>query len=220
MCFYRRRDLPEHLIALADKHQQQQLYSTSIPNSPSIKDSSQQKTVVVKSQVTTSKSIPFVDDQSNNKVLIFDVADSNKKEEKNRNLNNTDDQCKYISVYSRQKNLTKNLCFNKYLLILVARNNFWHGEQLKQRELFLSRQVETLATTYIRGKCTVNLYNETESLDSYLEKDVSLQVKNYIYCVCCTFFKIKNISFFFYFLNVWFDFNVYSLITIRKYRYL
>jgi hypothetical protein len=33
--------------------------------------------------------------------------------------------------------------------------------------------VETLAATHIRGKCTVTLYNETESLDSYLEREVS-----------------------------------------------
>lgn len=52
-------------------------------------------------------------------------------------------------------------------------HDWWHSEQLKQRELFLSRQVETLAATHIRGKCTVTLYNETESLDSYLEREVS-----------------------------------------------
>lgn len=43
--------------------------------------------------------------------------------------------------------------------------------QLKHRELFLSRQVETLPATHIRGKCTVTLLNETESLLSYLVKD-------------------------------------------------
>ncbi|KAG1678102.1 Metastasis-associated protein MTA3 [Nymphon striatum] len=44
--------------------------------------------------------------------------------------------------------------------------------QLKHRELFLSRQIETLPATHIRGKCTVTLLNETESLLSYLNKDV------------------------------------------------
>ncbi|XP_022249422.1 metastasis-associated protein MTA3-like [Limulus polyphemus] len=43
--------------------------------------------------------------------------------------------------------------------------------QLKHRELFLSRQVETLPATHIRGKCTVTLLNETESLASYLNKE-------------------------------------------------
>ncbi|VDI23707.1 metastasis-associated protein MTA [Mytilus galloprovincialis] len=43
--------------------------------------------------------------------------------------------------------------------------------QLKHRELFLSRQVETLPATHIRGKCVVTLLNETESLLTYLNKD-------------------------------------------------
>lgn len=43
--------------------------------------------------------------------------------------------------------------------------------QLKHRELFLSRQVETLPATHIRGKCSVTLLNETESLASYLNKE-------------------------------------------------
>lgn len=62
---------------------------------------------------------------------------------------------------------------DKVALAAQQQNDWWRTEQLKQRELFLSRQVETLAATHIRGKCTVTLYNETESLDSYLERDVS-----------------------------------------------
>lgn len=48
--------------------------------------------------------------------------------------------------------------------------------QMKHRELFLTRQVETLAATQIRGKCSVTLLNEEESLLSYLNKDVSCTV--------------------------------------------
>lgn len=44
-------------------------------------------------------------------------------------------------------------------------------QQLKHRELFLSRQNEILPATHIRGKCTVTLLNETESLGSYLNKE-------------------------------------------------
>ena len=44
-------------------------------------------------------------------------------------------------------------------------------QQLNQRELFLSRQVETLPATNIRGKCSVTLLNETESFSAYLEKE-------------------------------------------------
>jgi len=44
--------------------------------------------------------------------------------------------------------------------------------QLKHRELFLSRQVETLPATHIRGKCNIMLHNETELISSYLDKEV------------------------------------------------
>lgn len=47
--------------------------------------------------------------------------------------------------------------------------------QLKHRELFLSRQVETLPATHIRGKCAITLLNETESFLSYLNKEVGIR---------------------------------------------
>jgi metastasis-associated protein MTA len=43
--------------------------------------------------------------------------------------------------------------------------------QLRHRELFLTRQNETLLATNIRGKCSVTLYNETESFLSYLNTE-------------------------------------------------
>uniref|UniRef100_A0A8C4LK10 Metastasis associated 1 family member 2 n=1 Tax=Equus asinus asinus TaxID=83772 RepID=A0A8C4LK10_EQUAS len=43
--------------------------------------------------------------------------------------------------------------------------------QLKHRELFLSRQFESLPATHIRGKCSVTLLNETDILSQYLEKE-------------------------------------------------
>ena len=44
--------------------------------------------------------------------------------------------------------------------------------QLRHRELFLTRQNETLLATNIRGKCLVVLHNETESFVSYLSNEV------------------------------------------------
>ncbi|KAF6768329.1 hypothetical protein AHF37_06787 [Paragonimus kellicotti] len=43
--------------------------------------------------------------------------------------------------------------------------------QIRHRELFLSRQLETLPATHIRGKCTVTLHNETEPCIIYLTKE-------------------------------------------------
>lgn len=67
--------------------------------------------------------------------------------------------------------------------------------QLKHRELFLSRQVETLPATHIRGKCSVTLLNETESFLSYLNKDVSVlyRVECSIY-VFVSFIQQSNIK--------------------------
>ncbi|XP_054978752.1 metastasis-associated protein MTA3 isoform X1 [Sorex araneus] len=43
--------------------------------------------------------------------------------------------------------------------------------QLRHRELFLSRQYESLPATHIRGKCSVALLNETESVLAYLDRE-------------------------------------------------
>ena len=46
--------------------------------------------------------------------------------------------------------------------------------QLRHRELFLTRQNETLLATNIRGKCLVTLHNETETFFSYLNSEVRI----------------------------------------------
>ena len=43
--------------------------------------------------------------------------------------------------------------------------------QLKHRELFLSRQMETFRIDAVRGKCNVTVLNELESLQSYLTNE-------------------------------------------------
>ncbi|KAH0551254.1 hypothetical protein KQX54_000916 [Cotesia glomerata] len=60
----------------------------------------------------------------------------------------------------------------------VAELSSKQRHQMKHRELFLSRQVETMPATHIRGKCCVTLLNETESLLSYLNKEDS-----FFYCL-------------------------------------
>uniref|UniRef100_A0AAX7SYX4 Metastasis associated 1 family, member 3 n=1 Tax=Astatotilapia calliptera TaxID=8154 RepID=A0AAX7SYX4_ASTCA len=62
--------------------------------------------------------------------------------------------------------------------------------QLRHRELFLSRQYESLPATHIRGKCSVALLNETEAVLSYLDKEHKQNVITWkanpllSYCVC------------------------------------
>ncbi|KAL9871272.1 metastasis associated 1-like isoform 3-T6 [Glossina fuscipes fuscipes] len=112
MCFYRRRDLPNPLVQLADKHQ------------------------------------PALDDERASPVNITIT-------EKLTGGNNTG-----LSADKGEH--------------LTAKQRY----QIKHRELFLSRQVESIPATQIRGKCSVTLLNETESLQSYLNKD-----DTFFYCL-------------------------------------
>uniref|UniRef100_A0A0K8VJX3 Metastasis-associated protein MTA3 n=1 Tax=Bactrocera latifrons TaxID=174628 RepID=A0A0K8VJX3_BACLA len=105
MCFYRRRDLPNPLVQLADKHQ------------PAL-------------------------DEGLNSPIHHGPGGGGANSEKGESL--------------------------------TAKQRY----QIKHRELFLSRQVEALPATQIRGKCSVTLLNETESLQSYLSKD-----DTFFYCL-------------------------------------
>ncbi|KAJ0173527.1 hypothetical protein K1T71_010676 [Dendrolimus kikuchii] len=122
MCFYRRRDLPNPLIQLADKHQMAQ---------------SEDSPVAMKLKKICLKT-PVGEEQAAQAVLDPALA---AMEEESTELPGTD------GLAPKQRH------------------------QAKHRELFLSRHVETLPATHIRGKCTVTLLNETESLLSYLNKD-------------------------------------------------
>ncbi|XP_047512200.1 metastasis-associated protein MTA3 isoform X1 [Pieris napi] len=122
MCFYRRRDLPNPLIQLADKHQMAQ---------------SEDSPVAMKLKKICLKT-PIGEEQAAQAVLDPAIV---AMEEESSELPGTD------GMPPKQRH------------------------QAKHRELFLSRHVETLPATHIRGKCSVTLLNETESLLSYLNKD-------------------------------------------------
>ncbi|XP_072929743.1 metastasis-associated protein MTA3 isoform X2 [Epargyreus clarus] len=122
MCFYRRRDLPNPLIQLADKHQMAQ---------------SEDSPVAMKLKKICLKT-PIGEEQAAQAVLDPAIV---AMEEESTELPGTD------GLAPKQRH------------------------QAKHRELFLSRHVETLPATHIRGKCSVTLLNETESLLSYLNKD-------------------------------------------------
>merc|ERR1719318_707050 len=52
-----------------------------------------------------------------------------------------------------------------------AKNENCEKALFKSREVFLSRQTETLPATLIRGKCTVTLLSEVETFTSYTNRD-------------------------------------------------
>jgi hypothetical protein len=63
--------------------------------------------------------------------------------------------------------------------------------QLRHRELFLTRQNETLLATNIRGKCLVTLHNETETFVSYLNSEVKIN-KTKLRSIVCLFVHFKG----------------------------
>lgn len=137
MCFYRRRDLPNHLIQLADKHQM----STSDDPSVTMKlKKAWLRTPVGDEQLAQ----PIVDP------LIAPIDEE--RTSPNGSIGSNSDKGEILNTKQRH--------------------------QVKHRELFLSRQVETLPATHIRGKCSVTLLNETESLTSYLNKE-----DTFFYCL-------------------------------------
>lgn len=152
MCFYRRRDLPTPLVQLADKHQMA---------------TSEDSPVAMKLKKMWLKT-PVGEEQAAQAVL--DPALVALEEE--RNSPNTTGGGGGGGGGAGEKG--------------GGGGNDRSGEQLnpkqrhqmKHRELFLSRQVETLPATQIRAKCSVTLLNEEESLLSYLNKD-----DTFFYCL-------------------------------------
>uniref|UniRef100_A0A336LBQ9 CSON006420 protein n=1 Tax=Culicoides sonorensis TaxID=179676 RepID=A0A336LBQ9_CULSO len=136
LCFYRRKDLPNPLVQLADKHQIAQ---------------SEDSPVAMKLKKMWLKT-PVSEEQAAQAVL--DPALVALEEERNSPNNNSTGDHKGEQLNTKQRH------------------------QMKQRELFLSRQLETLPATHIRGKCSVTLLNEEESLLSYLNKD-----DTFFYCL-------------------------------------
>lgn len=154
MCFYRRRDLPTPLVQLADKHQMA---------------TSEDSPVAMKLKKMWLKT-PVGEEQAAQAVL--DPALVALEEE--RNSPNTTGGGGAGGGGAGEKGGGG------------GGGNDRSGEQLnpkqrhqmKHRELFLSRQVETLPATQIRAKCSVTLLNEEESLLSYLNKD-----DTFFYCL-------------------------------------
>jgi metastasis-associated protein MTA len=128
MCFYRRRDISNSLILLADKH-----HKIEECKSPPHGEDGESNDSTAKAVVTS--------------VIIAVAVEENGTDSTTNGNNNNHGGRGMEEIPEKLRH------------------------QLKHRELFLSRQVETLPATHIRGKCCVTLLNETESLLSYLNKE-------------------------------------------------
>ncbi|KAH8359693.1 hypothetical protein KR093_008390 [Drosophila rubida] len=154
MCFYRRCDLPNPLVQLADKHQ-----LATAEDSP----------LATKLKKTWLRT-PVGEEQAAQAVLDPSIAALEAERTSptqasagattgNSSTNNTNNSSAASGAAAGGDGEKSEA--------LTSKQRY----QIKHRELFLSRQVETIPATQIRGKCSVTLLNETESLQSYLNKD-------------------------------------------------
>uniref|UniRef100_A0A2C9JPS8 Metastasis-associated protein MTA1 n=1 Tax=Biomphalaria glabrata TaxID=6526 RepID=A0A2C9JPS8_BIOGL len=187
MCFYRRRDISNSLILLADKHHNT-LEEETEEDRDVVEDETEQRKdfqafpMYVKLLMYESLHVKFVGyffsytAQKNAFSSCACLKVNLKVDESSSPLEDGDVKESTGKVTAVEENGTDTTTNGN-------NNNNNHGgrgmeeipeklrHQLKHRELFLSRQVETLPATHIRGKCCVTLLNETESLLSYLNKE-------------------------------------------------
>ncbi|XP_011880594.1 PREDICTED: metastasis-associated protein MTA3 isoform X1 [Vollenhovia emeryi] len=151
MCFFRRRDLPPTLVMLADKHQ---LASAEQQRSESPASTQNQKL----ENPDTAKEMTNKDGIGP-KVMIKGGGKGGWLKAP-------------LSEAQEPHGMEEGIPGGVTELSSKQRH------QMKHRELFLSRQVETLPATHIRGKCCVTLLNETESATNYINRDDS-----FFYCL-------------------------------------
>ncbi|TKR69356.1 hypothetical protein L596_021529 [Steinernema carpocapsae] len=143
LCFYRRRDVNETLLKTADKSTRHFAFDTVDINR--------------KRWLSPNKSKEAKPEEENG------MDDSPKPmqivEEEEESLQNGDDEQK----------VNGDLASFGGLPLGAEKLSTENVHALRQKELFLSRNIETLPATNIRGKCSVTLLSECETADEYLE---------------------------------------------------
>ncbi|KAH8381981.1 hypothetical protein KR009_001208 [Drosophila setifemur] len=175
MCFYRRRDLPNPLVQLADKHQL--ATAEDSPLATKLKKTWLRTPVGEEqaAQAVLDPSIAALDEERTSPTQSSGggaASTTTNAGSNNSNSSNTASGAAASGAGSGGSGGTGNDAEKGEALTSKQRY------QIKHRELFLSRQVESIPATQIRGKCSVTLLNETESLQSYLNKD-----DTFFYCL-------------------------------------
>uniref|UniRef100_A0A1A9W705 Metastasis-associated protein MTA3 n=1 Tax=Glossina brevipalpis TaxID=37001 RepID=A0A1A9W705_9MUSC len=169
MCFYRRRDLPNPLVQLADKHQLLCIYISNANKcicdifQHCLVAAAEDSPLAMKLKRTWLRT-PVGEEQAAQAVLDPSIAALDDERTSPVNITITE-------KLTGGNNASLSADKGEHL---TAKQRY----QIKHRELFLSRQVESIPATQIRGKCSVTLLNETESLQSYLNKD-----DTFFYCL-------------------------------------
>jgi len=197
MCFFRRRDIPSHLLsvtctyskhsALEDEGEFDLCGNAGIPTTPTPHTPSPHTRLMVSPPSTTvsprnsstgsnpsksSSSIDINNAASNGNNMDGNLSPSfnhnNNVSLRNTNQNSRESNGGFSSAMLKNKrNSLMEADIKRGMLGLTEDER----HQLRHRELFLTRQIETLPASQIRGKCSVTLLNEAESLSSYISQD-------------------------------------------------
>ncbi|XP_030239329.1 metastasis-associated protein MTA3 isoform X1 [Drosophila navojoa] len=177
MCFYRRRDLPNPLVQLADKHQL--ATAEDSPLAMKLKKTWLRTPVGEEqaAQAVLDPSIAALEEERTSPTQASAASatnnsSTNNNTNNNNNNNNSNNNNSAASGAAAAGGAAGG--DGEKSDALTSKQRY----QIKHRELFLSRQVESIPATQIRGKCSVTLLNETESLQSYLNKD-----DTFFYCL-------------------------------------
>ncbi|KAI1720510.1 BAH domain-containing protein [Ditylenchus destructor] len=145
VCFYRRRDLPLSLLKIADQAERQ----NQILSRP-------KRSLLSRGDLAST---------SNGNDIKAEVKENGVEAESCKSPDNGDKEENKSEVQNERS-------FGFAGLPLGAdKLSPTQIHALRQRELFLSRQIETLPATQIRGKCAVVILNEVETCDMYLTKE-------------------------------------------------
>uniref|UniRef100_A0A914NCR9 Metastasis-associated protein MTA3 n=1 Tax=Meloidogyne incognita TaxID=6306 RepID=A0A914NCR9_MELIC len=174
-CFFRRRDLPDSILKIADQAERQnKILSKPRRTLLDLKESVTSSAPLLEANGGDSKSASPKENglpESSNEAQNSANLDDGKKESCSSHSQNNNDEG---NVSSSTTTFSHPKCYGFAGLPRGATNlSSEQLHELRQKELFLSRIVETLPATQIRGKCLVVILNEVETCDMYIGKDDS-----------------------------------------------
>ncbi|CAK5025514.1 unnamed protein product [Meloidogyne enterolobii] len=174
-CFFRRRDLPDSILKIADQAERQnKILSKPRRTLLDLKESVTSSAPVLEANGGDSKSASPKENglpESSNEAQNSANLDDGKKESCSSHSQNNNDEG---NVSSSTTTFSHPKCYGFAGLPRGATNlTSEQLHELRQKELFLSRIVETLPATQIRGKCSVVILNDVETCDMYIGKDDS-----------------------------------------------
>uniref|UniRef100_A0A0N4ZKK6 BAH domain-containing protein n=1 Tax=Parastrongyloides trichosuri TaxID=131310 RepID=A0A0N4ZKK6_PARTI len=158
-CFYRRREIPKELLKIADKAERKKIHEED--DLKKAVEANQDDQNIQSDSVNDEKKTE--DDNKGEDGSVKMEVDVKTEDEKN------DTACETISeVKTEEKEESIGL---GGLPTGAEKLDKQKIHALRCRELFFTRQCESIPAANIRGKCNVTLLSEVENPEDYLDKD-------------------------------------------------